>query len=58
MKIRHCENFLIHCVHEKTKFFVRPSSMSEVGYMAHRQKMLHIPAISQPKKESKRWSSA
>jgi len=32
---------------EKTKFFVWPSYMSEVGYMAHRQKMLHTPALNE-----------
>ena len=32
-------------VHEKTTFFVWPSWMSEIGYKAHRQKMLHSPGL-------------
>jgi len=34
-------------VHEKNKFFVWPSYMSEAGYMTHRQKMLHTPGLKQ-----------
>jgi len=30
---------------EKTKFFVWPSWISEVGCMAHRQKMLRTPDL-------------
>jgi len=29
----------------KKQFFVWPSWMTEVGHMAHRQKMLHTPGL-------------
>lgn len=39
------EFFNLSGIHEKTEFLAWLRLMSEVGYMAHRQKIVHTPGL-------------